>query len=75
MIDKILESDIGIERCERPELVVAEMKAQLGYSRFLRKIGQELSDSYKTCQELYRRARDTLIKLGGENTNFPKRIR
>ncbi|OGJ21391.1 hypothetical protein A3K73_09160 [Candidatus Pacearchaeota archaeon RBG_13_36_9] len=75
MIDSIVEYDCGIEGCEIQEIAVAEMKTQRGYSKFLRRIGQETSDSFKICQRLYQKARDAAIKLGADVTNFPKRIR
>jgi len=83
VIDRILEFDCIGNMSNRdkssedykPELVVAEMKAQIGYSRFLRRIGKSASDSFETCQRLYQKARDVAIKLGIDVTNFPKRMR
>lgn len=73
MMSPIAEYDCRIDVCERQTVVVAEMKTQIGYSRFLREIGKTTSDRFKRCQELYPRARDVTIKLGGAS-NFPKRI-
>ena len=84
MIDQVLEQDIQIEsihlwaensREYQIQQVQIEMKAQMGYSGFLKKIGQIASESYKTCQRLYINAYDTLVRLGGDRTGFPKSIK
>lgn len=54
--------------------VRAELKTQLGVSSYLRRIGEAASESYRNCQELYRRAYDTLVRLGEDRKGFPKSI-
>jgi len=66
---------LGMNMAETKQHISTEMCAQIGYSRSLKKKGQENSESYQICRRLYSQVRDAAIKFGIDINGFPKRIR